>query len=57
MVLDMQDKTIERYPELTAGTVLSQRLAEFPRLEDWLVVARSDLISAVRAYYQELCEL
>jgi hypothetical protein len=57
MVLDMQDKTIERYPELTGGTVLSQRLAEFLRLDDWLVVARSDLISAVRAYYQELREL
>ena len=46
--------TIKRYPELTGDTALSNRLREFQRLEDQLVVARSDLIGAVRAHNDEL---
>ena len=47
-------ETIERYPELTGDTRFSTQLEEFQRLEDQLVVARSDLISAVRAHNEEL---
>ncbi len=47
-------ETIERYPELTGDTRFTTQLAEFQRLEDRIVVARSDLISAVRAHNQEL---
>jgi LemA protein len=47
-------ETVERYPELTGGTRFTTQLAEFQRLEDRIVVARSDLISAVRAHNQEL---
>lgn len=54
VALDALYETIERYPELTGDTVSSNRLAEFQRLEDRLVVARSDLISAVRAHNEEL---
>jgi LemA protein len=46
--------TIKRYPELTGDTALQTRLREFQRQEDQLVVARSDLISAVRAHNEEL---
>ncbi|KFG68143.1 hypothetical protein JH26_18115 [Microvirga sp. BSC39] len=48
------DDAAERYPELTGDTHFATQLAEFLRLEDRLVVARSDLISAVRAHNQEL---
>jgi LemA protein len=47
-------ETIERYPELTGDTRFAAHLTEFQRLEDRIVVARSDLISAVRAHNQEL---
>jgi LemA protein len=47
-------ETIERYPELTGDTRFATQLEEFQRLEDQLVVARSDLISAVRAHNEEL---
>jgi LemA protein len=46
--------TIKRYPELTGDTALQNRLHEFQRQEDRLVVARSDLISAVRTHNEEL---
>ncbi|MPR11608.1 LemA family protein [Microvirga tunisiensis] len=46
--------TIKRYPELTGDTALQNRLHEFQRQEDQLVVARSDLIGAVRAHNEEL---
>jgi len=46
--------TIKRYPELTGYTALQNRLHEFQRQEDQLVVARSDLIGAVRAHNEEL---
>lgn len=46
--------TIKRYPELTGDTALQNRLWEFQRQEDRLVVARSDLTSAVRAHNEEL---
>jgi len=42
--------TIRGYPELTGDTALQTRLREFHRL----VMARSDLIGAVRAYNEEL---
>ncbi len=48
------DDAAERYPELTGDTRFATHLAEFQRLEDRLVVARSDLISAVRAHNEEL---
>jgi LemA protein len=41
-------ETVERYPELTGDTRFATQLAEFQRLEDRIVVARSDLISAVQ---------
>jgi LemA protein len=44
----------EHYPELTGDTRFATQLKEFQRLEDRLVVARSDLISAVRAHNEEL---
>ena len=47
-------EAIERYPELTGDTRFATQLEEFQRLEDQLVVARSDLISAVRAHNEEL---
>jgi LemA protein len=47
-------ETTKRYPELTGDTRFTRMLAEFQRLEDRLVVARSDLISAVRAHNEEL---
>ena len=47
-------ETIERYPELTGDTRFATQLEEFQRLEDQLVVARSDLISAVRVHNEEL---
>jgi LemA protein len=47
-------ETIERYPELTGDTRFASHLAEFQRLEDRIVVARSDLISAVRSHNEEL---
>jgi LemA protein len=47
-------ETIERYPELTGDTRFAAHLADFQRREDRIVVARSDLISAVRAYNQGL---
>ncbi|EIM26891.1 LemA family protein [Microvirga lotononidis] len=46
--------TIKRYPELTGDTALQNRLHEFQRQGDQLVVARSDLIGAVRAHNEEL---
>ncbi|MXQ12390.1 LemA family protein [Microvirga makkahensis] len=52
--LGMLDEATERYPELTGDTRFVTQLAEFQRLEDRLVVARSDLISAVRAHNEEL---
>jgi LemA protein len=52
--LDTLYKAIERYPELTGDTSFARQLAEFQSLEDRLVVARSDLISAVRAHNEEL---
>ena len=55
--LDTLYETIERYPELTGDTRFADRLAEFQHLEDRIVVARSDLISAVRAHNQELREI
>ncbi|WP_338105579.1 LemA family protein [Microvirga tunisiensis] len=45
---------MKRYPELTGDTALQNRLHEFQRQEDQLVVARSDLIGAVRAHNEEL---
>ena len=45
---------IKRYPELTGDTAVQNRLHEFQRQEDRLVVARSDLTSAVRAHNEEL---
>jgi len=48
------DDAAERYPELTGDTRFATQLQEFQRLEDRLVVARSDLISAVRAHNEEL---
>ena len=48
------DDAAERYPELTGDTRFATQLAEFRRLEDRLVVARSDLISAVQTHNQEL---
>lgn len=47
-------ETVERYPELTGDTRFAEQLSEFQRLEDRIVVARSDLIAAVRAHNQEL---
>ena len=44
----------ERYPELAGDTRFATQLKEFHRLEDRLVVARSDLISAVQAHNEEL---
>jgi LemA protein len=38
-------ETIKRYPELTGDTRFASRLTEFQRLEDRIVVARSDLIA------------
>jgi len=52
--LDRLYATIKRYPELTGDTAMQNRLREFQRQEDRLVVARSDLIGAVRAHNQEL---
>jgi LemA protein len=52
--LDTLYKAIERYPELTGDSSFARQLAEFQTLEDRLVVARSDLISAVRAHNEEL---
>jgi LemA protein len=52
--LDTLYRTIERYPELAGDTALSNRLREFQRLEDRLVVARSDLISAVHVHNEAL---
>ncbi len=46
--------TTERYPELSSDTRFAAQLAELQRLEDRLVVARSDLISAVGAHNEEL---
>jgi LemA protein len=50
-------ETIERYPELTGDTRFTEPLAELQRLEDRIVMARSDLIDAVRAHNEELREL
>ncbi len=52
--LGMLYEAIERYPELSGDTRFVEQLTEFLRLEDRIVVARSDLISAVRAHNQEL---
>jgi len=52
--LDRPYATIKRYPELTGDTALQNRLREFQRQEDRLVVARNDLTSAVRAHNEEL---
>jgi LemA protein len=49
-------EAIERYPELTGDTRFAKQLTELQRLEDRIVVARSDLISAVRAHNQKLHE-
>ncbi|MFL5512330.1 MAG: LemA family protein [Gemmatimonadales bacterium] len=46
--------TIKRYPELTGDTAVQNQLRGFQHQEDQLVVARSDLISAVRAHNEEL---
>lgn len=46
--------TSKRYPELTGDTALQNRLHEFQRQENRLVVARSDLTRAVRAHNDEL---
>jgi LemA protein len=48
------DDAAERYPELIGDTRFAAQLAEFRRLEDRLVVARSDLVSAVQTHNQEL---
>jgi LemA protein len=50
-------KAVERYPELTGDTSFARQLAQFQSLEDRLVVARSDLISAVQAHNEELLEI
>jgi len=55
--LDALYKAIERYPELTGDTSFARQLAQFQLLEDRLVVARSDLISAVEAHNEELREI
>jgi LemA protein len=55
--LDTLYKVVERYPELTSDTRFAKQLTEFRRLEDRVVVARSDLISAGRAHNEELREL
>nr|WP_247654285.1 LemA family protein [Microvirga sp. HBU67558] len=47
-------ETIKRYPELTGDTALQNRLHEFQRQEDRLIVARSDLTSAVWAHNEDL---
>jgi LemA protein len=47
-------ETTERYPELTDDTHFTVQLEELQRLEDRLVVARSDLASAVRSHNAEL---
>jgi LemA protein len=47
-------EAIARYPEITGDSELMNQLNAFKQLEDRLVVARSDLISAVRAYNEEL---
>ena len=47
-------ETMERYPEVMADSELMSHVRTFQQLEDRLVVARSDLISAVRSYNEEL---
>jgi LemA protein len=46
--------TIKRYPELTGDTALQNRLHDLQRQDDQLVIARSDLIGAVRAHNEQL---
>lgn len=55
--LDGLYKAIERYPELTGDTSFARQLADFQAREDRLIVARSDLISAVQAHNEELREI
>jgi len=52
--LGMLYDTVERYPELAGDTRFGEHLTELQRIEDRIVVARSDLIGAVRAHNQEL---
>jgi LemA protein len=50
-------ETIERYPEITGDSEFMDRLRAFQELVGRLVVARSDLISAVRSYNEELTRI